>query len=282
MRRVMTLAMYAVFVLTLISFPAPPGLAGDEGSPSPLDKVKWQKGPCTADLGKFAEVRVPAGCVFAGSGDVKTILESMQNFPSGDEVGFIMEPSSETALIFRFDESGYVKDDEKGSLDADAMLNSIKSGTEKANEERRKRGWSEMQVVGWEIPPNYNENTHNLEWAVRGKSKEGEVVNFNTRLLGRDGFMKVTLVTTPEDFKDSLTMFRNVVSDFSYKPGHRYAEFRQGDKVAKYGLTALVVGGAAAAAAKAGVFKGLWKLIVAAGAGLLIAFKKLFGKQEAA
>ena len=36
----------------------------------------------------------------------------------------------------------------------------------------------------------------------------------------------------------------------------------EGDKVAKYGLTALVAGGAGAAAMKLGLFGKLWKVIV--------------------
>lgn len=280
--RSMVFAIFSSLVLAIISFPMHVGFAGDEGKQSPLEKVKWQEGPSTADLEKIAQVRIPPGFFFAGSGDIKTILEASENFPSGEEVGFIIEPSSGLSLIFRFDESGYVKDDEKGSLDADAMLKSIKSGNERANEERRKRGWEEMHIIGWEVRPYYNENTHNLEWAIRGRSNEGEVINFHTRLLGRNGFMKVTLVTLPEMFQESLKTFRNIISDFSYNPGHRYAEYRQGDKIAKYGLTALVVGGASAAVAKSGGFKSFWKLIVAAGVAILAFLKKVFGKKESA
>jgi uncharacterized membrane-anchored protein len=275
-------ALFASLLITFVSLYEQTGIAADEGNQSPVDKIKWQEGPSTSDLGKVAEVRVPAGAMFAGAADMKTIMEAGHNIPSGDEVGFIYEPSSSIEIYFEFVDAGYVKDDEKGALDADGMLKSLKAGNEKANEERRKRGWGELNIIGWEIPPRYNENTQNLEWATRLQGKEGEVINFNTRLLGRNGFLKVTLVTAPLAFQEALPKFRKITSDVSYKPGQRYAEYRQGDKVAKYGLTALVVGGAAAAAAKSGGFKGLWKLLVAAGAGVLALFKKLFGKKESA
>lgn len=281
MLRRVVFALY-LFMVSAFLFIPPVGFTADEGKQSPLDTVKWQKGPITSDLGKVAEVRIPAGWIFAGQADMKTIMEAGQNLYDGDEVGFVFEPNSNLAVYFQFDESGYVKDDEKGSLDADTMLKSMRAGNEKANEERKKRGWGELHMIGWEIPPRYNENTHNLEWAIRLRGSEGEVINFNTRLLGRNGFMKVTLVTAPQEFQGALPLFRKITSDVSYKPGHRYAEYRQGDKVAKYGLTALVVGGAAAAAAKSGGFKGLWKLLVAAGAGGLALLKKLFGKKESA
>ena len=87
--------------------------------------------------------------------------------------------------MFEFEDVGYVKDDEKDSLDANALLESIKQGTEAGNKERRKRGWATMTILGWETPPRYNETTHNLEWAIRGQSEGEPVINHNTRLLGR-------------------------------------------------------------------------------------------------
>ncbi len=49
--------------------------------------------------------------------------------------------------------------------------------------------------------------------------------------------------------------------------GETYAEFKPGDKVAEYGLAALILGGAAAVATK----KGFWAII----AGAAVAFWKL-------
>ncbi|MEK7767162.1 MAG: DUF2167 domain-containing protein, partial [bacterium] len=64
------------------------------------------------------------------------------------------------------------------------------------------------------------------------------------------------------------------------------AEWRQGDRIAKIGLTALIGGGAAAVAAKSGLLKYVWKYI----AFIFIAFagalrslwqriKRLFAKR---
>jgi uncharacterized membrane-anchored protein len=51
-----------------------------------------------------------------------------------------------------------------------------------------------------------------------------------------------------------------IISMVNFLPGSRYADYRQGnDKVAAYGLAALVLGGVAA---KAGLFKGLIALIL--------------------
>ena len=62
-----------------------------------------------------------------------------------------------------------------------------------------------------------------------------------------------------------------VLGAFRYKLGNRYAEWRPGDKVAEYGLTALVAAGAGAAAVKLGLFAFLGKLLAKAGKLVVVA-----------
>jgi uncharacterized membrane-anchored protein len=244
--------------------------------------VKWQKGPGVGSLGSIAEVNIPEGYIFANAADTKILMEAMQNPTSGRELGFIAPAKVDWFVVFEFDDVGYVRDDEKGSLDADAMLQSMKAGTESANQERERRGWPAIKLVGWEHKPHYNDQTQNLEWAIRGESEGKPLINYNTRVLGRGGVMRVTLVTDPPQMAATLPRFKTVLSEFRFKQGHKYAEFRQGDKMAAYGLSALVVGGATAAAVKSGAFKWLWK---AGLVGLLAAgglFKKFFGRRNSA
>ena len=259
-------------------------------SPSPeaglswenFESVKFQKGPAQGSLGSTAEVRVPAGYVFAGGSDTRIIMEAMQNPTSGRELGFVAPSREDWFAVFEFDPVGYVKDDEKGSLDADALLDSIKAGTEAGNKERMKRGWPTLTIIGWETPPRYNEETHNLEWAVRAESEGQPVVNYNTRLLGRGGVMEVTLVTDPALLADTLPKFKTMLAGFDFVQGQKYAEFRPGDKMAAYGLTGLIVGGGAAALAKSGAFKWIWKALVAVAVGVGALFKKIFSREKTA
>ena len=245
-----------------------------------LDNVKWRRGPSLGNLGGVAEVHIPAGYVFAAADDTRVLMETMQNPTSGKELGFVAPAALDWFVVFEFDDTGYVRDDEKSSLDAAAMLDSIKAGTEAGNKERHRRGWPIMTIIGWEQKPHYNETTHNLEWAIRGESDGNLVINHNTRLLGRGGVMRVTLVTDPSAHPATLPKFKTVLSGFDFKQGQRYAEFRQGDKMAKYGLSALIVGGAAAVAVKTGMFKWLWKVIVIALLPLLAFLKKLFPRRK--
>lgn len=257
------------------------GALAQQDPQTPQDQIMWQQGPCNGSLGEIATVKVPSGYIFADAKDTQRLMEMMHNPVSGTELGFLAKADSKWFVVFEFDEVGYIKDDEKNSLDSDGMLESIKKGTEAANQERAKRGWAQLTILGWQQPPRYNPNTHNLEWAIKGESEGASVVNWNTRLLGRKGVMRVTLVADPKELDHSLPYFRTLIDGFSYNPGNRYAEYRQGDKLAKYGLSALVVGGAAAVAAKTGLLKYLWKGLIVVGIAALGLLKKLFGKSTA-
>lgn len=247
---------------------------------SNIEKIKWQEGPAIGNLSGTAEVHVPAGYVFADANDTRIIMEAMQNPTSGQEMGFIAPAGEDWFVVFEFEDVGYVRDDEKNSLDSDAMLKAIKKGTEAGNEERRRRGWPIMTILGWEQKPRYNETTHNLEWAIRGESEGNLVINYNTRLLGRSGVMRVTLVTDPTTLAPTLPKFKSLLEGYNFKKGHKYAEYRQGDKAAKYGLTALVVGGASAVAVKTGLFKWIWKGLVVGGLALIAFLKNMFSRKK--
>jgi uncharacterized membrane-anchored protein len=242
-------------------------------------------GPTNASLGAAGKIDVPEGFVLLDGATTRKRLKAVGEPTSGREVGWLIPTNGEWSVMFEFSDIGYVKDDEKDKLDPDKLLASIKAGNDNANKEREKAGKPRVEVVGWDIPPHYNEETHNLEWAIRG-SVEGEpLLNYNTRLLGRKGVMEVVLIVDPKDVPATLPQFKNLLAGYSFQTGQSYAEYRQGDKVAKYGLAALVVGGAAVGAAKLGLLtpillalKKAWKLVVIGFAAVVGFFKKMFRK----
>ena len=252
-------------------------------------EIAWIAGPTTARLGdNLAKIEVPEGYVFADAEQTEKFMTMTGNPPSGRELGVIM-PAAEGKnwfLLFEYDEVGFVKDDEKDKIDADAILDSVREGTEASNEERKKLGGGEIHVVGWFEKPHYDPKSHNLVWAIEAK---GEVdtdrsVNYDVRLLGRTGYISATLVTDPGALQADLPHVQTLLSGFSFEQGKRYADFVNGDKVAEYGLTALIAGGAGAAAAKLGLFAWLGKLLAKGGKLLIAAFvalaagiKKLLG-----
>lgn len=256
------------------------------------DEIEWIDGPTVGKLGRIAQIQVPEGYRFAGTRGAVRFLELTENIPSGRELGVLIPNVEDDAqfwfVIFEFDESGYVKDEDKDELDAAKILSTITKGNEAANKVRRERGWTTLRIVGWEKPPFYDENTNNLTWAIRGAVDEGadagESVNYSTRILGRRGTMNVDLVLDPSIFDSAVPEFESLLTGFEYVPGNRYAEWVEGDPVAAYGLTALVAGGAGAIALKSGLLQKFGKLIIVGVIAVISAigkfFKKLFGRDE--
>ena len=229
--------------------------------------IQWEPGPTAGKLGNIAEINVPEGYLFTGKPGAQKLLELTHNIPGGNELGALVpkgeEEKDQWFVIFEFSEVGYIKDDEKDRLDANAILSSLQKGTEAQNKIRQEKGWPAFHVIGWDKPPFYESRTNNLTWSIRGRGDSGgESINYSTRLLGRRGTMNVDLVVSPEQAAQAVPQLETLIAGVAYKQGNRYSEFVRGDKVATYGLTALVGGGAGALAVKTGLLKKFWKLIV--------------------
>src|SRR5215472_13392791 len=115
--------------------------AQTEQNDQQTSKIAWQKGPITANLDGIAQLAIPAGYAFADKQGAQKVLATTHNLVSGNEVGVLIPTAEEQDwfVIFEFSSIGYVKDDEKDKIDADALLKNITEGTEDANEERAKR-----------------------------------------------------------------------------------------------------------------------------------------------
>ena len=265
----------AVLFSSLVLFFASTGLAQQP-------KINWIVGPTEVDLGKnLAMLSLDENYIFADAKDTSKLMEMIGNPPSKNEIGLIgpRTEGQDWYIVFEHLPVGFIKDDEKGKIDSDAIIKSIKKGTEKSNAYRTKKGIPPLHVKGWYKEPFYDESTHNLTWAILGESGGQEIVNHNVRILGRDGYISAVLVTDPETLDSVFNNLETVISSISYKKGKSYAEYVKGDKLAKYGLTALIAGGAATAAVKFGLFKYLakfWKIVAVGAVAVFSAIAKFF------
>ena len=258
-----------------------PVAAQEPEADGPEARPGWHRGPHTGSLGTHAQIAVPEGAFFLDAAATRAFLQATENVPSGRELGAVVrgqEDGEAWFALFSFSDEGYVDDSDKDAIDADALLASMKKGTEQDNEERKKRGWTPFNLEGWQTRPFYDPATHNLTWAIRGSSPgDSPTINHSVRLLGRRGVMSVQLVAGQDDIAGTTSSFNEMLTGFSYQPGERYAEFRKGDKMAGYGLAALIGGGAAAAAVKTGFLQKAWKVLVALAFAVVAGLKKLFG-----
>jgi uncharacterized membrane-anchored protein len=250
-----------------------------------LDALHWVNGPQKVQLFGNSSLQVPGDYVFLDQAETAKLQALQHNLGSGKE--YFFAPKGGTwEVFFSYSDDGYVKDDEK--IDAGALLKNIEENTVAGNKLRRDRGWDEMQVVGWQTPPHYDTQTNRLEWAIDGKNlrTNDTVVNFNTRILGRGGVMSAVLISSPDNLDAAIADFKSTLNGYEYLPGQRYAEYKPGDKIAKYGLAALITGGAAAIAVKTGLWKvilgGLvagWKFIAAAAVALFGGIARRFKRK---
>jgi uncharacterized membrane-anchored protein len=244
-----------------------------------LSALAWVEGPTTIKMDGNSKLVLPEGYLYLDEKNTARFEELNQNLASGEEV-MIAPEGLHWAAYFVFEGEGYVKDDEK--IDAQAILDSLTEGTEANNEERRRRGWAPLHIKGWHTPPAYNTQTKRLEWATLLESQGHEAANFFTKILGRRGFTSVVLVSSPEGTPAAISDLNTVLTSYTFDNGETYADWKPGDKVAEYGLAGLIVGGAAAAAAKTGLFKGLWKILVVGAIAAAGALRSLFKKKAAA
>jgi uncharacterized membrane-anchored protein len=256
---------------------------GQDSVGAQIRNLGWKVGPSEGKIAGRATIVIPAKYRFLGAADTSKFLTLQRNLPTSDSYTFAPD-NLDWFAIFDFDDTGYIKDDEK--IDADAVLQSLKEGTARRNEERKKRGYPVLTLDGWFVPPHYDTGTKRLEWATKLSSEGGISVNYRIRILGREGVMSALLVSDPDSLEKDIRVFKTALNDFSFDPGQRYAEYRPGDKIAEYGLTGLIIGGAAAAAAKTGLFKviGKFAVFLFAGAAAVIGglVKRLFGRRTAA
>jgi|SoiMethySBSTD1v2_1073268.scaffolds.fasta_scaffold04636_9 uncharacterized membrane-anchored protein len=275
-RRSAWIALVCALVLDLLIGQSPVAAVpqrSDEQIKQEMAGLAWQRGPVDGRIGSVASIKVGDRQAFLDGPNTRRFLELNGNPPRDERYVLV---SSQWFAVFFFENAGYVKDDEK--LDAAALLASLQQGDKASNAERERLGMTPLHTEGWHVLPHYDPTTKRLEWGVRlrGGSEERTVVNYSIRLLGRRGVMHAILVSDPESLDRDIAEFKTALGGYEFASGERYSEFRAGDRVAEYGLAALVLGGAAAVATKSGFGKAIGKFVVVGVAALGSAIVALF------
>lgn len=255
-------------------------------------EVHWVTGAQEIKLGDdLAILKLSEGYAFANPEDTGKLMEFMGNTPSPQDMGLVIpkNKAEDWMVVFSYDPMGYVKDSDASSIDKDAILKTIREGTEEGNNRRKSKGIPALEIQGWAEEPHYDPKTHNLVWGITATSEGHQVVNYNTRKLGRNGVTSINLVIDPNRLSTVKPELENLIANYSYTAGKQYDDFIPGkDKAAEIGLTALIAGGAGAAAVKTGLFAkfflpiliGLKKLWIIVVGGAIAAYKKYFGGKK--
>jgi len=216
-------------------------------------------GPTEIKLVDQATLKLPDGLMYIPAAQAGRLLAAMGNRVGDNLLGVVVSPAADANwfVVLRFFKSGYIKDDEAKEWKTEELLANLKEGTEEGNKERRSRGISEIEVVGWVEAPKYDAGTHRLVWSLESKEKGAPAntergVNYNTYALGRDGYVSMNLVTALKKIDAERPVAHQLLAALQYNGGKQYGDFNSAtDHVAEFGLAALVGG---VAAKKLGLF----------------------------
>jgi uncharacterized membrane-anchored protein len=230
------------------------------GAEEATQQLSWQTGPTEVKLGDQAILSLPAGYRFLGAQQTQEVLKQMGNIPSGEEFGLITSAQEQDwFVIVRYVDSGYVKDDDAASWNADEMYTAIKEGTEQDNKQREAQGFPALVLRGWEEKPHYDQQAHKVVWALSHVVKEDVGVNYNTLALGRYGYMSMNMVGSLGELPELKPHVQTLLTNMNFVEGKRYANFNSTtDQVAAVGLSALIAG----AAFKSGLLAKLWAFLI--------------------
>jgi uncharacterized membrane-anchored protein len=250
------------------------------------------QGPADVALRDIAALHLSDDYFFIPASEGSAFMHALGNQTDDRFVGLVF-PKANDALWYvsvDYNDSGHVHDDDAKSWDADELLQSIRDGTEAANAERSKQGIAPLDVVGWAEKPFYDETTHRLVWSVLARSRdvpaeEEATINYNTYALGREGYFELNLITTEKAIAIDKRHAGTLIAALDYKPGQTYGDYNRGtDRVAEYGLAALVGGIAAKKlgffAVIAAFFAKFAKVILIAAAAGGAALFKLFRRNR--
>ena len=283
--------------LALFSARAEKEVISREQAEALVSGLKFQQGDITLHDG-LATLRVPEGFRFLNATDAQTVLVKLWGNPpnSADPLGMLMPgevsplEKDSWAVILTYEPDGYVSDKDAEKINYTDLLGQMRKDVASVNEERQKAGYEPVHLIGWAKEPRYDKQTHKLYWAkeLRFGSQLGNTLNYNIRMLGRGGVLVLNAVAGMSQLAEIEQATPKILTAIDFNPGHRYADFNpKSDKVAEYGLAALVAGTATAAAVKLGFFKGLWIAILAAKKFIVIgvvavaaAIRKLFKRKQ--
>jgi len=261
-----------------LSVPAEPTEAEMAALKKAFAELRPQQGVVVLK-GGLATLNVPQGLQYLDPKDAQTILVKIWGNPpeaASGVLGMLVEsPKSAVSaggwgVVITYSEDGHIDDKDALKTDYAALLQTMKQGMGEANKERVKKGYPTVDIAGWAEPPHYDPSTHKIYWAkeLAFSGQDRHTLNYCIRVLGRRGVLELNAVAPMTALAPIREKTQRVIAAVDFNSGNRYADFNQStDKLATYGIAALVAGGVAG---KMGLFKVLIGVLIAAKKFVLI------------
>lgn len=213
------------------------------------DSIKGETGVITL-LNAHCKINVPEEFVYLNPEQSRHLLVDYWDNPEERVKGVLGTLVSEyagvfydvtTAYVIEYENEGYVSDKDADSIDYDELLKEIQESVEEDNKsEKSTKKW---ELVGWAWEPTYDKVKKVLAWAKHYRVDGRDVINYDVRVLGKDGFVVITAVAGPEDKDEILDANSDIVNCVKYDVGYTYADFNPAiDHVAEWTIGSLVAG----------------------------------------
>jgi uncharacterized membrane-anchored protein len=259
--RARTLALFAILWFGASQAKETP-TAAESASSAAWDAAAavMQRGPAAVTLRDQAQLQLPEGYAFIPTKEATQIMVTMGNQTDQRFIGLIVPLSDARWFVtVDYEPAGYIKDDDAKNWNAKELLDNLREGTDAGNEQREKMGIPPIVVSRWVEPPAYEAPSHRLVWSAEAKLKNGNdpdpTINYNTYVLGREGYISMDLVTASSSIDTDKRAAKELLAAVEFNQGKRYTDFNSStDKVAAYGLAALIGG---IAAKKIGLLAGI-------------------------
>jgi len=261
------------------------------------ERLKYQQGQIVLRDG-LATINLSEGFRYLDPAGAETVLSGIWGNPSSSErsLGMIVPAGFDSfapqawCVVIGYQEDGYVKDNDAEKINYTKLLKQMQKATREESAERVKNGYAAIELIGWATPPRYDRQTHKFYWAKElnfGDSQGENTLNYNLRILGRRGILELNAVASMGQLPEIEKATPQILSMVDFNDGNRYADYTPGtDKLATYGLAALVAGGVAT---KTGLLKGLFvailamkKFLIIGGIAIVAFAAKLFGRKRMA
>jgi uncharacterized membrane-anchored protein len=223
----------------------------------------------------LAELKIGSGFGYFDPTDATIYLTKvLGNPPSAVEgnLGVIFPTADDQQwfAVLGYSADGHVNDNDATKINYDELLESIKAGANEDAKQRRANGFPGIEIVGWAQEPFYDSVSKKLYWAksIRFEGDNNLTLNYDIRILGREGFINVKIVDGLDQLKIINAQIPQILSMVNFTRNNTYGEYIEStDRTAAYGIAGLIAGGVLA---KVGFFKAL--LVLAAAFWKVIAF----------
>lgn len=185
-------------------------------------------------LNQLAVLKVPQGYRLLEGDQARVLVEQLWGNPENPNTLGVLIPQRVSptdkevgGIIISFEPTGYLNDDDAQRINYNRLLYSMKEELQEDNLLKGGRSVGAIKTVDWAFPPYFNKSNHSLHLAkvFKFESKLSPFLNYEVRLLGRNGALCLTAIGKASDLQKIKAQLESVLEYTQFTFGNRYEDF---------------------------------------------------------